>query len=77
MAVDRLDGGDGHLGVVDGHGLARLGEDDGELPARRDERAADLEQVPPVARQLRLQHRAVARVRGHLGEEEHAVQLRR
>lgn len=76
MSVHGLDGRDGDFRVVHGHGLARLGEDYRELTPRRDERAADLEQIPPVARQLRLQDRAVGRARRHLRQEKHAMQLR-
>lgn len=77
VPIDGFDGGDRDFGVADRDGLARLGQDDGQLPPWRDQRAADLEQVPAVARQLGLQHGPVVRARGHLRQEEHAVELGR
>ncbi len=77
MPVHGFDRGNRDLGVVHRDRLARLRQDDGQLSPRRDQGAADLEQVPPVARQLGLEHRPVARARRHLRQEEHAVQLGR
>lgn len=74
MAVDGLDGGNGNLGVGHSHVLPCFG-DDRKRPPRRDQCPADLEKVASVARQFWLHDGSVIAVGGHLGKEEHAVEL--
>lgn len=76
MAIYRLDGRDGDFGVVDEHCFSGL-SDDGELAPRCDQGSADLEEISPVTRQLRLQNGTIIGIRRHLGKKEHSVQLSR
>lgn len=77
IALERLGGRDGEFLGDYGDLLALLRHDVLEVP-RHGDGACDLEEVPPVARQLRGRGlHVVGRGPGRLGEEEHAVQLGR
>lgn len=76
VAINRLDGRNGHFSVADGDCLASFGYDR-ELASRGDERAANLEEVSSVAGQFGLEDGTVGTVGWHFGKEEHSVQLSR